>query len=186
MLRPGIVHRIDMDTTGLILACKNDKAHISIAAQLESHDMYREYLAIVSGNMKDNSGTVDAPIGRNPTDRKKMAVVTKPGATARRAVTHWSVVRSFNGYTLCSMRLETGRTHQIRVHMSYLGHRIIGDRLYGAPSAIEKKHPAMFEGQMLHAGKLSFTHPTTGERITLEAPPPSDFCAVLELLEKIK
>lgn len=184
VLRPGIVHRIDMDTTGLLLACKNDKAHISIAAQLETHDMFREYVAVVSGNMKEDHGTVDAPIGRNPVDRKKMAVITKLGANARRAVTHWSVERAFDGYTLCKMRLETGRTHQIRVHMSYIGHRILGDPLYGSPSVFEKKHPSMFAGQMLHAARLSFTHPTSGERLTLEAPPPRDFEAVVELLEK--
>ena len=173
-LRPGIVHRIDRDTSGLIIAAKNDFAHLSLAEQLQDHSLYREYEAVCVGNLKDESGTVDAPIFRHPTDRKKMAVNKLQG---RRAVTHWSVLEHLNGYTHIQCRLETGRTHQIRVHMAYMGHPLLGDVVYGS----KKPWPGL-AGQCLHARRLSFIHPRTGERLTLECPLPHWFEAVLTKL----
>ena len=173
-LRPGIVHRIDRDTSGLIIAAKNDFAHLSLAEQLQDHSLYREYEAVCVGNLKDESGTVDAPIFRHPTDRKKMAVNKLQG---RRAVTHWSVLEHLNGYTHIQCRLETGRTHQIRVHMAYMGHPLLGDVVYGS----KKPWPGL-AGQCLHARRLSFIHPRTGERVTLECPLPHWFEAVLTKL----
>ena len=173
-LRPGIVHRIDRDTSGLIIAAKNDFAHLSLAEQLQDHSLYREYEAVCVGNLKDESGTVDAPIFRHPTDRKKMAVNKLQG---RRAVTHWSVLEHLNGYTHIQCRLETGRTHQIRVHMAYIGHHLLGDVVYGS----KKPWPGL-AGQCLHARRLSFIHPRTGERVTLECPLPHWFEAVLTKL----
>ena len=173
-LRPGIVHRIDRDTSGLIIAAKNDFAHLSLAEQLQDHSLYREYEAVCVGNLKDESGTVDAPIFRHPTDRKKMAVNKLQG---RRAVTHWSVLEHLNGYTHIQCRLETGRTHQIRVHMAYIGHPLLGDVVYGS----KKPWPGL-AGQCLHARRLSFIHPRTGERVTLECPLPDWFEAVLTKL----
>ena len=173
-LRPGIVHRIDRDTSGLIIAAKNDFAHLSLAEQLQDHSLYREYEAVCVGNLKDESGTVDAPIFRHPTDRKKMAVNKLQG---RRAVTHWSVLEHLNGYTNIQCRLETGRTHQIRVHMAYIGHPLLGDVVYGS----KKPWPGL-AGQCLHARRLSFIHPRTGERVTLECPLPDWFEAVLTKL----
>ena len=173
-LRPGIVHRIDRDTSGLIIAAKNDFAHLSLAEQLQDHSLYREYEAVCVGNLKDESGTVDAPIFRHPTDRKKMAVNKLQG---RRAVTHWSVLEHLNGYTHIQCRLETGRTHQIRVHMAYIGHPLLGDVVYGS----KKPWPGL-AGQCLHARRLSFIHPRTGERVTLECPLPHWFEAVLTKL----
>ena len=173
-LRPGIVHRIDRDTSGLIIAAKNDFAHLSLAEQLQDHSLYREYEAVCVGNLKDESGTVDAPIFRHPTDRKKMAVNKLQG---RRAVTHWSVLEHFSGYTHIQCRLETGRTHQIRVHMAYIGHPLLGDVVYGS----KKPWPGL-AGQCLHARRLSFIHPRTGERVTLECPLPHWFEAVLTKL----
>ena len=173
-LRPGIVHRIDRDTSGLIIAAKNDKAHLALAEQLQDHSLYREYEAVCVGNLKDESGTVDAPIFRHPTDRKKMAVNKLQG---RRAVTHWSVLEHLNGYTHIQCRLETGRTHQIRVHMAYIGHPLLGDVVYGS----KKPWPGL-AGQCLHARRLSFIHPRTGERVTLECPLPDWFEAVLTKL----
>ena len=173
-LRPGIVHRIDRDTSGLIIAAKNDFAHLSLAEQLQDHSLYREYEAVCVGNLKDESGTVDAPIFRHPTDRKKMAVNKLQG---RRAVTHWSVLEHFSGYTHIQCRLETGRTHQIRVHMAYMGHPLLGDVVYGS----KKPWPGL-AGQCLHARRLSFIHPRTGERVTLECPLPHWFEAVLTKL----
>ena len=173
-LRPGIVHRIDRDTSGLIIAAKNDFAHLSLAEQLQDHSLYREYEAVCVGNLKDECGTVDAPIFRHPTDRKKMAVNKLQG---RRAVTHWSVLEHLNGYTHIQCRLETGRTHQIRVHMAYIGHPLLGDVVYGS----KKPWPGL-AGQCLHARRLSFIHPRTGERVTLECPLPHWFEAVLTKL----
>ena len=173
-LRPGIVHRIDRDTSGLIIAAKNDFAHLSLAEQLQDHSLYREYEAVCVGNLKDESGTVDAPIFRHPTDRKKMAVNKLQG---RRAVTHWSVLEHLNGYTHIQCRLETGRTHQIRVHMAWMGHPLLGDVVYGS----KKPWPGL-AGQCLHARRLSFIHPRTGERVTLECPLPHWFEAVLTKL----
>ena len=175
VLRPGIVHRIDKDTTGVLIVCKNDQAHQSIAAQLKAHSITRKYYAIVHGNLKDDEGTVDAPIGRHPTDRKKMAVNYKNG---KPAITHYQVLRRLNGYTFIECRLETGRTHQIRVHMASLGHPLLGDAVYGP----EKCPVPGLEGQTLHAGILGVVHPRTGEYMEFSAPLPEYFATLLERL----
>ena len=172
-LRPGIVHRIDRDTSGLIIAAKNDAAHRFLQAQLADHTLARTYEAIVTGTLREDSGTVNAPIARHPTDRKRMAVV--PGG--REAVTHWEVLARYEGYTHVRCRLETGRTHQIRVHMAYLGHPILGDTVYGA-----KKPVPGLQGQCLHASGLQFVHPRTGERVALTCPLPEEFAALLQKL----
>ena len=173
-LRPGIVHRIDRDTSGLIIAAKNDRAHLALAAQLQDHSLARTYEAVAVGGLKEDSGTVDAPIGRHPVDRKKMAVDPQNG---RRAVTHWSVLARYPGYTHVECRLETGRTHQIRVHLSSIGHPLLGDAVYGA-----KKSVPGLAGQCLHARRLRFLHPATGEAVELECPLPDWF---QEILRKI-
>ena len=173
-LRPGIVHRIDRDTSGLIIAAKNDTAHLALAEQLQDHSLFREYEAVCVGNLKEGRGTVDAPIGRHPVDRKRMAVDRKNG---RPAVTHWAVLGRYPGYTHIQCRLETGRTHQIRVHLSSLGHPLLGDTVYGG-----RPWPGL-AGQCLHARRLSFIHPRTGQRLTLECPLPDWFQAVLTKLE---
>ncbi len=172
-LRPGIVHRIDRDTSGLIIAAKNDAAHRSLAAQLQDHSLFREYEAVAVGGFREDAGTVDAPIGRHPTDRKKMAVNRVNG---KEAVTHWTVLERFSGYTHLSCRLETGRTHQIRVHLASIGHPLLGDAVYGG-----KPWPGL-KGQCLHARRLTFTHPATGERLCLECPLPDWFQQVLTKL----
>ena len=172
--RPGIVHRIDRDTSGLIIAAKNDAAHLALSAQLKDHSLSRTYECLVTGNMKQDSGTVDAPIGRSSADRKKMAVVP----TGRRAVTHWEVVARYPGVTHLRCRLETGRTHQIRVHMAYIGHPILGDTVYGA-----KKPVPGLTGQCLHATGLRFIHPRTGEPVELHCPLPPEFTAMLQKLQ---
>ena len=172
--RPGIVHRIDRDTSGLIIAAKNDAAHLALSAQLKDHSLSRTYECLVTGNMKQDSGTVDAPIGRSSADRKKMAVVP----TGRRAVTHWEVVARYPGVTHLCCRLETGRTHQIRVHMAYIGHPILGDTVYGA-----KKPVPGLTGQCLHATGLRFVHPRTGEPVELHCPLPPEFTAMLQKLQ---
>lgn len=172
-LRPGIVHRIDRDTSGLIIAAKNDAAHQALAAQLQDHSLARTYECIASGRFREDRGTVDAPIGRHPADRKKMAVV--PGG--RPAVTHWEVLERFSGFTHLRCRLETGRTHQIRVHLAYLGHPILGDTVYGA-----KKPVPGLQGQCLHAVGLRFLHPRTGEVMNLSCPLPEEFQAQLRRL----
>ena len=174
-LRPGIVHRIDRDTSGLIIAAKNDVAHQKLSAQLQDHTLARIYRCIVIGNLRKDSGTVDAPIGRHPADRKKMAVVSN----GRRAVTHWEVVARYPGVTHLRCRLETGRTHQIRVHMAYLGHPILGDTVYGA-----KKPVPGLTGQCLHATGLRFIHPRTREIVELTCPLPEEFTRMLAKLEK--
>ena len=174
-LRPGIVHRIDRDTSGLIIAAKNDAAHLALAEQLQDHSLYRYYEAVCVGGLREDSGTVDAPIGRHPVDRKKMAVDRKNG---REAVTHWEVLGRYAGHTHIGCRLETGRTHQIRVHMASIGHPLLGDTVYGA-----KKPVPGLAGQCLHARRLSFVHPRTGERLTVECPLPGWFTAVLDRLE---
>lgn len=174
-LRPGIVHRIDRDTSGLIIAAKNDKAHLALAAQLQDHSLARVYEAVAVGNFKEDAGTVDAPIGRHPVDRKKMAV-TRDG---RPAVTHWSVLGRYPGYTHVQCRLETGRTHQIRVHLASIGHPLLGDVVYGG----RKPWPGL-AGQCLHARKLKFVHPTTGELMELECPLPTWFEKVLKQIDK--
>ena len=172
--RPGIVHRIDRDTSGLIIAAKNDAAHLALSAQLKDHSLSRTYECLVTGNMKQDSGTVGAPIGRSSADRKKMAVVP----TGRRAVTHWEVVARYPGVTHLRCRLETGRTHQIRVHMAYIGHPILGDTVYGA-----KKPVPGLTGQCLHATGLRFIHPRTGEPVELHCPLPPEFTAMLQKLQ---
>lgn len=174
VLRPGIVHRIDRDTSGLIIAAKNDAAHLALSAQLQDHTLARIYEAVVTGGFPADSGTVDAPIGRHHTDRKKMAVTERGG---KRAVTHWEVLERFRGYTHIRCQLETGRTHQIRVHMAYIGHPIYGDTVYGAGRAV----PGL-TGQCLHAAELRFIHPRTGEPVLLSCPPEREFEAVLRRL----
>ena len=168
--RPGIVHRIDRDTSGLIIAAKNDAAHLALSAQLSDHTLARTYECLVMGNLRQDSGTVDAPIGRSSADRKKMAVV--PGG--RRAVTHWEVVARYPGVTHLRCRLETGRTHQIRVHMAHIGHPILGDTVYGA-----KKPVPGLTGQCLHATGLRFVHPRTGAAVELHCPLPEEFTRML-------
>ncbi len=174
-LRPGIVHRIDKDTTGVLVVCKNDQSHNRIAEQLKEHSITRRYRAIVMGTLKEDTGTVDAPIGRHPTERKKMAVNERNG---KRAVTHYRVLQRFRGYTYIECRLETGRTHQIRVHMASIGHPLLGDTVYGPA---RQPFPSL-EGQTLHAMVLGFLHPSTGEYMEFEAPLPAYF---QELLQKL-
>ena len=175
-LRPGIVHRIDKDTSGLLAVAKNDLAHAVLASQLKDHTMARTYEAIVCGSLKEDSGTVDAPIGRHPTDRKKMCVTQR---NSKPAVTHWEVVCRYRGYTHIRCRLETGRTHQIRVHMAYIGHPILGDTVYG-----HKKAELGQNSQCLHAGALCFRHPRDGRPVMVFAPLPDYFKRVLEHLER--
>ncbi len=178
-LRPGIVHRIDMDTTGSLVVCKNDLAHQSLSGQLKEHSINRIYEAIVHGNVKEDTGTVKAPIGRHPGERKKMSVHAKNG---RNAVTHYEVLERFGNYTYIRCRLETGRTHQIRVHMASIGHPLLGDQVYGP-----KKCPfPKLEGQTLHAKTLGFIHPRSGEYLEIVAPLPDYFKRLLELLKIVK
>ncbi len=175
--RPGIVHRIDKDTSGLLVAAKNDFAHQRLSAQLYDHSMYRIYEAIACGSFRENEGTVDRPIGRHPTDRKRMAVTVK---NAKPAVTHWKKIAAYRAYTHVRCRLETGRTHQIRVHMAFLGHPLLGDGLYGA-----RCPDRGLDGQCLHAGQLRLTHPRSGEDLMLEVPLPMYFTGVLQRLGPI-
>ena len=175
-LRPGIVHRIDRDTSGLIIAAKNDRAHLALAAQLQDHSLARTYEAVAVGSLREDSGTVDAPIGRHPVDRKKMAVDRKNG---REAITHWTVLARYPGYTHVECRLETGRTHQIRVHLASIGHPLLGDTVYGA-----KKPVPGLAGQCLHARRLRFVHPSTGEPVELECPLPDWFQEVLRKIDR--
>ena len=176
-LRPGIVHRIDKDTSGLLAVAKNDLAHTVLASQLKDHSMARTYEAIVCGSFREDSGTVDAPIGRHPTDRKKMCVTER---NSKHAVTHWEVVARYRGYTHVRCRLETGRTHQIRVHMAHIGHPILGDTVYG-----HKKPELGQDSQCLHAGLLCFRHPRDGRPVIVSAPLPEYFVQVLAKLEKL-
>ena len=183
--RPGIVHRIDRDTSGLICAAKNDAAHLALSEQLKDHTMHREYRMIVTGGLREDSGTVDAPIGRHPADRKKMAVIRSADKRARDAVTHWRVHERFptSGFAYAEAVLETGRTHQIRVHMAYIGHPLMGDLLYGGGhTAFEKHNASLLDGQMLHAAALILRHPRTGEEMRFESPLPDNFEAVLSKL----
>ncbi|MEA4934290.1 MAG: RluA family pseudouridine synthase [Lawsonibacter sp.] len=175
-LRPGIVHRIDRDTSGLLIAAKNDRAHLALAAQLQDHSLARVYEAVAVGNLREDLGTVDAPIGRHPVDRKKMAIDRKNG---RPAVTHWSVLARYPGYTHVECQLETGRTHQIRVHLASLGHPLLGDTVYGS----SKPWPGL-AGQCLHARKLRFVHPATGNLVELECPLPDWFERVLRQINR--
>lgn len=177
--RPGIVHRIDKDTSGLLIVAKNDFSHVRLAEQIKVHSFTREYSAVVYGTMKEDRGTVDRPIGRHPVERKKMAVL--PGSpSARNAVTHFWVVQRFSGFTQLRLRLETGRTHQIRVHMASLGHPVAGDPVYGP-----KKVIASLRGQCLHAGLIGFVHPRTGEYLEFSAPLPAYFTEFLNRLQQL-
>ena len=185
VMRPGIVHRIDKDTSGLLVVAKNDFAHKALSEELSYHGIEREYHALVKGGFKAESGTADLPIGRHPVDRKKMAVL-KNDPTAREAVTHYEVIASYGQVTYLRLKLETGRTHQIRVHMSHLGHALIGDEVYGSNKIpFEKQHASLLDGQILHAKRLSLTHPRTGERMTFECELPNNFKKLIEILNKI-
>ena len=172
--RPGIVHRIDKDTSGLLIAAKNDNAHLKLSAQLSDRSLSRVYEAVVRGSFREDRGTVDAPVGRHPTDRKKMAVTDK---NSRPAVTHWEVIARYRGYTHIRCRLETGRTHQIRVHMAHIGHPLLGDAVYGAPSPDKG-----LSGQCLHARELKFIHPRSGEKVVISTDLPDYFKNVLSKL----
>lgn len=174
VIRPGIVHRIDKNTSGLLIVAKNDKAHLHLAEQIKAHSFTREYEAIVSGCLKQSEGTVDAPIGRHKTDRKKMCVTAE---NSRNAVTHYSLIRQFGGYAHIKCRLETGRTHQIRVHMAYIGNAVLGDDVYGKPYK-------GIEGQCLHARKIGFIHPSTEKYMEFSSDLPDYFTAILNKLEK--
>ena len=175
-IRPGIVHRIDRDTSGLIVAAKNDFAHRALAEQLKDHSLARTYECVVVGNLRQDSGTVNAPIGRHPTERKKMAVTEHH---SREAVTHYEVIARYPGFTHVRCRLETGRTHQIRVHMAYIGHPIYGDTVYGAKTPVRG-----LTGQCLHAAELRFRHPRTGEDVSFSSPLPEEFLTVLRKITK--
>lgn len=174
IMRPGIVHRIDKDTSGIIVIAKTNEAHLSLSGQLKEHSITRKYTALLEGRLKEDTGTVETLIGRNPKDRKKMAVV---GGNGKRAVTHYRVLERFEGFTLIEAILETGRTHQIRVHMSHLGHPVVGDTVYGY-----KKQRFDTKGQLLHARVLGFTHPASREYVEFEAPLPDYFEKILEIL----
>ncbi|WP_303836059.1 RluA family pseudouridine synthase [Ruminococcus flavefaciens] len=175
VIRPGIVHRIDKNTSGLLIVAKNDASHLKLAEQIKEHSFTREYEAVACGYFKDTEGTVDAPIGRHKTDRKKMCVTTE---NSRNAVTHYSVIKQYGGYAHVRLRLETGRTHQIRVHLSYIGHPVLGDDVYGKPYK-------GIEGQCLHARKIGFIHPTTGEYMEFVSELPDYFVSILAKLEKM-
>lgn len=174
--RPGIVHRIDKDTSGLLLVAKNDIAHISLSEQIKAHTLDREYRAVIHGHLKKISGIVDAPIGRSPNDRKKMCVTDK---NSKNAVTHYEVLEEYKNFSFLKLRLETGRTHQIRVHMAYLGHPVAGDPVYGPKNGV-----LSLNGQCLHAGVLGFVHPVTNEFIRVEAPLPEYFVRFIEGIKK--
>ncbi|MEE1011127.1 MAG: RluA family pseudouridine synthase [Acutalibacteraceae bacterium] len=167
VIRPGIVHRIDKDTSGLLLVAKNDNAHVSLSSQISVHSLDREYRAVIHGRLKEPVGVVDAPIGRNPNDRKKMCVTNQ---NSKNAVTHYEVLEEYKDFSFIRLKLETGRTHQIRVHMAYLGHPVAGDPVYGPKNGVSS-----LNGQCLHAGLLGFIHPSTGEHIIVEAPLPDYF-----------
>lgn len=175
VIRPGIVHRIDKNTSGLLIVAKNDASHLKLAEQIKEHSFTREYEAVACGYFKETEGTVDAPIGRHKTDRKKMCVTTE---NSRNAVTHYSVIKQYGGYAHVRLRLETGRTHQIRVHLSYIGHPVLGDDVYGKPYK-------GIEGQCLHARKIGFIHPTTGEYMEFVSDLPDYFVSILAKLEKM-
>ena len=185
VVRPGIVHRIDKDTSGLLVAAKNDEAHNSLAAQLKTHAVSRVYYALIIGNFPEDSGTVDAPIGRHPTDRKKMAVLKEGQGTARHAVTHFTVLARYKGFSLVRCVLETGRTHQIRVHMAYRGHPLVGDSVYGGgKTQFEAANKSLISGQCLHAKELTLTHPKTRKTMHFECELPDDMKKLIEKLEK--
>ena len=181
VVRPGIVHRIDKDTSGLLVVAKNDESHVFLSSLLKDHGIKRIYHAIVTGHYKENSGTVNAPIARHPVDRKKLAVV----AGGREAITHYEVIEEYPSFTYAKFQLETGRTHQIRVHTSYIGHPIIGDEVYGGGKTIfERNNKSLLNGQILHAKVLSFPHPRTKEMVTFECDLPHNFKCLLDRLRK--
>ena len=183
--RVFIVHRLDRDTSGLLVVAKNDEAHKALSEELKYHGIVREYRALVVGGFSEDTGTVDYPIGRHPVDRKKMAVIRDGKGSAREAVTHYEVLERFGNISYLALKLETGRTHQIRVHMSYTGHALLGDEVYAKnKTQFEIKHPSLFDGQALHAKRLTLTHPKTGERMTFECSLPSNFERALEILRK--
>lgn len=186
VVRPGIVHRIDRDTSGLLVVAKNDAAHGFLSDEIKNHDVKRVYFAVVTGNIRDDSGIVDAPIGRHPVNRKKMAVIKNSDMTSREAVTRYEVIERYTGYTFLRLELETGRTHQIRVHMNYIGHPVLGDEVYGgAESQFVKKHPSLFDGQCLHAGELHLIHPVTKEMMHFFAPMPENMIKLIEILKNL-
>ena len=183
-MRPGIVHRIDKDTSGLIVVAKNDDAHIKLSRELEHHGVVREYHALVRGGFSSDSGTVNAPIGRHPIDRKRMSVHPRSSQNAKEAITHYFVNKSYGDVSYLTLKLETGRTHQIRVHMSHIGHPLLGDEVYSKTKIrFEKQHAPLFDGQILHAKRLELTHPRTNERMTFECELPQNFKKLLEILE---
>ncbi len=182
VIRPGIVHRIDKDTSGLLVVAKNDESHVFLSSLLKDHGIKRVYHAILTGHLRENNGVVNAPIARHPVDRKKTAVVQG----GREAITHYEVIEEYPSFTYAKMELETGRTHQIRVHMSYIGHPIIGDEVYGGgKTPFEKANKSLLDGQILHAKILSFPHPRTRQILTLECDLPSNFSELLARLKKL-
>lgn len=184
--RPGIVHRIDKDTSGLLVVAKNDEAHLSLSEQLKTHEVSRVYHAIVVGHLKETSGTVNEPIGRHPVDRKKMAVIKNEAYTSRDAITHYRVIERFEGFDYVQCILETGRTHQIRVHMAYLGHPLLGDETYGGgKTRFQTQHKALIDGQCLHAKELRLRHPRSGADMTFTSELPDNFKKVLDILKRV-
>ena len=187
VVRPGIVHRIDKDTSGLLVVAKNDEAHLFLSEQIKRHDVSRIYYAIACGNVKNEEGTVNAPLGRSPSDRKKMAIIKDPTKNSKEAITHYTVLERFNGFTFIKCKLETGRTHQIRVHMASLGHALLGDEVYGGDKTkFGQTTKALISGQCLHAGELILTHPRTKQIMHFTCPMPDNMTALLEKLRRMQ